>query len=125
MLDCVSFFISVCVNGKNKTDEVSRGHLAAASTPSIAARMESQLEQQQIMKVGQRKVNKSQRKAETDRVRKLAVCIIWGPVGYHSVWRHKAELALLWICSQTALAGGLLLHGSSGFMVNYHCRASY
>lgn len=67
MLDCVIFFISVCVNGKNKTDEVSRGHLAVASTPSIAARMESQLEQQQIMKVGQRKVNKSQRKAETDR----------------------------------------------------------
>lgn len=67
MLDCVFFFIFVCVNGKNKTDEFSRGHLAVASTPSIAARMESQLEQQQIMKVGQRKVNKSQRKAETER----------------------------------------------------------
>lgn len=93
MLDCAFFFISVYVNGKNKADEVSRGHLAVASTPSIAARIESQLEQQQIMKVGQRKVNKSQRKTETDRDRKLAVYIIWGPVGYHSIWRHKAELA--------------------------------
>lgn len=61
------FFISVCVNGKNQTDEVSRGRLAGASSPAIAARMESQLEQQQIMKVGQRKVNESQRKSETER----------------------------------------------------------
>lgn len=66
-------------------------------------------------------MNKSQRKAETDRERKLALYIIWGPVGYHSVWRHKAELALLCICSQTALTEGLVLHESSSFMVNYQC----
>ena len=48
---------------------------------------------------------------------KLALRIIWGPVGYHSVWRHKAELALLWISSQTAPMEGLVLHESSTVMV--------
>lgn len=33
----------------------------------------------------------------------LAVCIIWGPVGNHSVWRHKADLALVWISCSLSL----------------------
>ena len=43
---------------------------------------------------------------------KLALDIIQGPVGYHSVWRHKAELALLWISSQTVPTEGLALRVS-------------
>lgn len=57
-------------------------------------------------------MNESKRKTETDRALKLALHIIEGPVGYHSVWRHKAELALLWISSQTAPVEGLVLHES-------------
>lgn len=34
---------------------------------------------------------------------RLAVFIIRGPVGYHSVWRHKAELALHQFCCQITL----------------------
>ena len=60
---------------------------------------------QNINKVGRGEKARESRKRKrwTDGELKLAVCIIWGPVGYHSVWIHKAELALLCIgCSHSA-----------------------
>lgn len=62
-------------------------------------------------------MNESGRKTETDSELKLALHIVWGPVGYHSVWRHKAELALLWMSSETASTEGPVLHESSTFTV--------
>lgn len=57
-------------------------------------------------------LNENKRKTETDRESKLALHIIWGPVGYHSIWRHKAELAVPWKSSQTAPMESMELHES-------------
>lgn len=57
-------------------------------------------------------MNENKRQTETDRELKLALCIILGPVGYHSVRRHKADLALLWISSKKAPMEDPVLHES-------------